>query len=87
MLSDEIWLQIKGEAVAVEDEIFWEGEGLSPPAPQDLSRRFHGEQGKENREIAFKASDSWLLTGGERRGCVSNYLCRWGQIPRGDEEP
>lgn len=60
---------------------------LSPPAPQDLSRRFHGEQGEENREIAFKASDSWLLTGGERRGCVSNYFCRWGQIPGGDEEP
>lgn len=66
--------------------MFGEGEELSPPAPQDLRRRFPGEQGKENREIALKASDSWLLTGGERRGCVSNYLCRWGQIPRGDEE-
>lgn len=39
------------------------------------------------REMAFRASASWLLTGRGHGGCVSNYLCRWGQIPRGDEEP
>lgn len=78
-LSDEIWLEIKGEA---EDELF--GAVLlplptAPVSPGSLQRLLRG--GEEKREIAFKASDSWLLTGGGRRGYVSNYLCRWGQIP------
>lgn len=57
---------------------------VSPGSQQRLSR---GAGGRKTGRLPFKASDSWLLTGGGCGGCVSNYLCRWGQIPRGDKEP
>lgn len=63
----------------------WEGSRVSP-APHALILA-GSPWSLRRREIAFKAAASWHLTGRGHGGCVSNYLCRWGQIPRGDEEP